>query len=211
MGEAEVDLKIILLGASGVGKTTFVNKVIYNKFEEKPETTLGASYLEKKYLSSLGSEYNFGIWDTAGQERFDSISQFYCRNAGCALIVYDITKKETFAKLDRFVDKLQHAKPDVFTIIIGTKLDMVEETKTMREVKPEEGQARAKTLNAEFFEISSKTGYNIDKVWEAIGKGYEKSLIRKGRQPANSNSNTNSNTTVKVKDISTKKGKSGCC
>ncbi|KAJ5075732.1 ras-related protein rab-24 [Anaeramoeba ignava] len=170
--EEKYDLKIILLGSSKVGKTTLVNRLTQGTFEN-PEQTTGATFSKKKYQGEL-QEYTFSIWDTAGEERFDSLSSFYCRNSGCELILYDITDRNSFTNLDRFFDKLQYTNEDSFVILIGTKLDLIEETSKLRKVTLEEGKKKANDKNSYFFEISSKTGHNIQELWETVGDLFEK-------------------------------------
>ena len=91
--------KVILIGDSGVGKTSILNRSVYNKFEPEQLTTLGASFKSKEVFFSLEGEQKsikLQIWDTAGQEKFQSLTKMYFRDAKAALIVYDITDKESF-------------------------------------------------------------------------------------------------------------------
>ncbi|KAJ3435978.1 rab gtpase [Anaeramoeba flamelloides] len=176
------DLKIILLGESKVGKTTLMIRIIKNEFDN-PKTTIGASYMEKTYEGLDGKNYLFNIWDTAGQEKFDSLSTFYTRDAGCALILYDITDRKSFLELERFFKKLEFADEKVFAILIGTKYDLVAENEELREVSIQEGSEKAKLMNSDFFEISSKTTYNIDKLFERIGSKYLR-IYRSGGKKA---------------------------
>mmetsp|Transcript_37875 Transcript_37875/g.126724 ORF Transcript_37875/g.126724 Transcript_37875/m.126724 type:complete len:162 (-) Transcript_37875:354-839(-) len=89
-----VDLKLVLLGQPGVGKTCLVYRYLYNTFGETI-STIGASFAMKK-IESNGRPCNLGIWDTAGQERFDSLSSFYCRGARAAIICFDLTDRASF-------------------------------------------------------------------------------------------------------------------
>ncbi|KAJ6242893.1 ras family-domain-containing protein [Anaeramoeba flamelloides] len=166
-------LKIVLLGESGVGKTCLVQKLVYDRFNSQEPSTMGASFLKKKYKNSKGKYYDLAIWDTAGQERFDSLATFYTRDAGCAIIVYDISARVSFEDLDRFVKKLEYADKKCFIVLIGSKLDIIKADPKKRKVSTEEGKQYATNINAIFFESSSKTGENIEEIWNAIGSKYE--------------------------------------
>jgi len=122
-----VDLKLVLLGQPGVGKTCLVYRYLYNTFGETI-STIGASFAMKK-IESNGRPCNLGIWDTAGQERFDSLSSFYCRGARAAIICFDLTDRASFECLQsKWVKKvLDEAEPGCHICIVGTKLDLVQE------------------------------------------------------------------------------------
>ncbi|KAJ3438667.1 ras family-domain-containing protein [Anaeramoeba flamelloides] len=183
------DLKIVLLGSSGAGKTCIVQRLINGTFDDKEPTTLGASFLQKKYTSKTGTQFTFAIWDTAGQEKFESLSTFYTRDAGAAIIVYDITSKSTFSSLKRMYNKLNYASEDCFSILVGSKYDLVEKDPDSRKVSVERGLKFAKENRSYFFECSSKTGHNLDEVWEKIGELFIKLLANRSKL-AKSNSKT---------------------
>eukprot|EP00003_Mantamonas_plastica_P016657 TRINITY_DN277_c0_g1_i2.p1 TRINITY_DN277_c0_g1~~TRINITY_DN277_c0_g1_i2.p1 ORF type:complete len:134 (+),score=8.17 TRINITY_DN277_c0_g1_i2:50-403(+) len=81
----KIDCKMIVLGKSSVGKTTFLNRLIYNEFGKPPQSTIGAAFSSKKWRDKT-----IGIWDTAGQEKYDSLSKFYYRGASVALLIFGI-------------------------------------------------------------------------------------------------------------------------
>ncbi|KAJ5072705.1 ras family-domain-containing protein [Anaeramoeba ignava] len=211
------DLKIVILGSSLVGKTTLITRIVEGQFVD-PETTIGASTLLKKYQGMYDSEYTFAIWDTAGQERFDSLAPAYCRGAGCALIVYSLIDRNSFSRLDHYIKMLENANVDRFVILVGTKLDLVQENSKLRKVSLEEGEKKAHQLKAQFFEVSSKTGENVNSIWTTIGKFYERSLIDRGKKleideienPKNKPKNVDH---IKIVDVSltSKKPQKGCC
>ncbi|KAJ3445143.1 ras family-domain-containing protein [Anaeramoeba flamelloides] len=226
------DQKIVLLGDSGVGKTCFVHKLVYDRFNSQEPSTMGASFLKKTYEAKGNKIYEFAIWDTAGQERFDSLATFYTRDAGCGIIVFDITSRASFEDLDRLYKKLEYADKRCYSILVGSKLDLVLEEPNLRAITKEEAQQYADKKNSTFFECSSKTGNNIPELWEEIGKQYVRikqekkknkrnKLNKKLEKPRNTN-NTNNKTNkknpkekIQIKEEQIEKNKAnksgGCC
>ena len=102
--EKEKICKVVLLGESGVGKTSIISSYINNKFSEALQTTTGASYVSK---SMTFKEYKnkiirFEIWDTAGQEKYRSMTQIFYKDAQIAILVYDITNEESFEEIQNY-------------------------------------------------------------------------------------------------------------
>lgn len=94
--------KIILLGEAGVGKTCIISRYIKNQFIDNQEATIGAAFSAKEIKLKNGTNYLLNIWDTAGAEIFRSINKLFYRDASIALLVYDITKKETFEEIKNY-------------------------------------------------------------------------------------------------------------
>jgi len=163
-----VDLKLVLLGQPGVGKTCLVYRYLYNTFGETI-STIGASFAMKK-VEAGGRPCNLGIWDTAGQERFDSLSSFYCRGARAAIICFDLTDKASFDSLStKWIRKvMEEADQGCHICLVGTKLDLIQSGQTQRAVKAEEVEALAQKHNAHLFETSSKQGEGVGGIFEAI-------------------------------------------
>ncbi|KAJ3448660.1 ras family-domain-containing protein [Anaeramoeba flamelloides] len=191
------DLKIVLLGSSGAGKTCLIQKLVTGTFNQKESSTMGASFQQKSYKSRTGETFEFSIWDTAGQERFDSLSTFYTRDAGCAIVVYDLTSKASFDDLNRMFSKLECASPDCFIVLVGSKLDLILGDEKKRKVSSESGIQIAKKHQASFFESSSKTGEMMEEIWEKIGENFLKTKAKRdkkkiGLQEFDSDDNTQS-------------------
>lgn len=162
-----VDLKVILLGHKNTGKTSIFNRYVYNEFG-KTQMTIGA-YFGMKQCKAGNRTCNLAIWDTAGEEKFDSLTNFYTRNARGALVCYDITAYETFQNLQRWVDKVhQEAERNCPIMIVGNKLDMVEEDPSLRTVTVEEAQKYANSIGAVAVEASAKSGHNIASTFEQV-------------------------------------------
>lgn len=94
-------IKVILIGNSGVGKTSILNRYFNHSFESKENVTLNSSFLQKTIISQ-NKVYKLEFWDTAGQEKFNSILKIFYTNAQIILLVYDITNKESFLKIQEY-------------------------------------------------------------------------------------------------------------
>ena len=96
--------KVVLLGESGVGKTCIIARFINNTFEENLISTTGASYAGKTmtFDEYEGKSIKFEIWDTAGQEKYRSLTKIFYKDAGAAILVYDITRKESFEEIQKY-------------------------------------------------------------------------------------------------------------
>lgn len=163
-----VDLKLVLLGQPGVGKTCLVYRYLYNTFGETI-STIGASFAMKKVEAS-GRHCNLGIWDTAGQERFDSLSSFYCRGARAAIICFDLTDRASFEKLQtKWIKKvLDEAEHGCHICLVGTKLDLIQAQQASRAVDKEEVEAVAAKHHAHVFETSAKAGTGVGDIFQCI-------------------------------------------
>ena len=107
MGDEDDDAqtcKVVLLGESGVGKTCIIARFINNTFEENLISTTGASYAGKTmtFDEYNGKSIRFEIWDTAGQEKYRSLTKIFYKDAGAAILVYDITRKESYEEIQKY-------------------------------------------------------------------------------------------------------------
>ena len=106
-----------------VGKTSILNRYINNNFNEKEEMTVNVSYFQKD-LEFDGVKYTFCLWDTAGQEKFNALTNIYYRDAKGAILVYDVTLKESFQKVEKWHDELKIFNKDTVIAIAGNKVDV---------------------------------------------------------------------------------------
>lgn len=105
-------IKVVILGESGVGKTSIISRYITNTFNEIEQSTLGASFLSKimKFEKYENKTIRYEIWDTAGQERFRSITRIFYKDATAAILVYDITREASFIELrDYWYEQIKEA------------------------------------------------------------------------------------------------------
>eukprot|EP00330_Aristerostoma_sp_ATCC50986_P011583 CAMPEP_0114586246 /NCGR_PEP_ID=MMETSP0125-20121206/9521_1 /TAXON_ID=485358 ORGANISM="Aristerostoma sp., Strain ATCC 50986" /NCGR_SAMPLE_ID=MMETSP0125 /ASSEMBLY_ACC=CAM_ASM_000245 /LENGTH=127 /DNA_ID=CAMNT_0001781595 /DNA_START=47 /DNA_END=430 /DNA_ORIENTATION=+ len=119
--------KVVMLGEGRVGKTSLTLKYCVNKFDENQESTINASYLDKEVKFGDQSK-KLAIWDTAGQEKFAAMAPIYYRDAEGAVLVYDITYRESFDKVQKWMAELKnHADEDIDIVIAGNKCDRASE------------------------------------------------------------------------------------
>ncbi|KAJ8047768.1 Ras-related protein Rab-43 [Holothuria leucospilota] len=158
--------KIVLIGDAGVGKTCVVQRFKSGTFLEKQHSTIGVDFTMKT-LTIDGKKVKLQVWDTAGQERFRTITQSYYRSANGVIIAYDITKKDTFSNVPRWIDDVQkYAGDNVVQILIGNKKDL----ENIREVDFSEAQALAAHHDMmECLETSAKDSTNIEQVFWRLG------------------------------------------
>ncbi len=114
--------KVVLLGESAVGKSSLVLRFVKREFHEYQESTIGAAFLTQT-VQIDDTTVKFEIWDAAGQERYHSLAPMYYRGAQAALIVYDITSKDSFMKAQNWVRELQRqANANIVIALVGNKL-----------------------------------------------------------------------------------------
>ena len=177
-----VDLKLVLLGQPGVGKTCLVYRYLYNTFGETI-STIGASFAMKK-VEAAGRPCNLGIWDTAGQERFDSLSSFYCRGARAAIICFDLTDRSSFDCLQsKWIKKVtDDAEQGCHICLVGTKLDLVQSQTASRMVSKEDVDDLAARYQADVFETSAKTGAGVAEIFARIVEHFHSRVQVSGQQ-----------------------------
>eukprot|EP00747_Dinoflagellata_sp_TGD_P169555 gnl/TRDRNA2_/TRDRNA2_198826_c0_seq1.p1 gnl/TRDRNA2_/TRDRNA2_198826_c0~~gnl/TRDRNA2_/TRDRNA2_198826_c0_seq1.p1 ORF type:complete len:231 (+),score=53.47 gnl/TRDRNA2_/TRDRNA2_198826_c0_seq1:77-694(+) len=153
--------KLVLLGDASVGKSCLVVRFAKGEFYEYQEPTIGAAFMTQTV--SLGDVVvKFEIWDTAGQERYKSLAPMYYRGAAAAVIVYDITSKESFDAAKSWVVELQST--DTLIALAGNKTDL----EANRQVETETARAYAEDMGILFMETSAKSGQNVNELFQEI-------------------------------------------
>ena len=162
--------KLILIGDSSVGKSNILLKYLKNEFEQNSKATVGVEFGTKN-VKINNKKIKIQIWDTAGQERYRSITSAYYKGAKGAFIVYDITRKNTFDNLDKWITDLKsNGDKNISIVIIGNKSDLEDK----REVQKIEGLKKSEEFKTAFMETSALNGNNINKAFdELIGQIYE--------------------------------------
>eukprot|EP01105_Mastigella_eilhardi_P014582 TRINITY_DN3317_c0_g4_i1.p1 TRINITY_DN3317_c0_g4~~TRINITY_DN3317_c0_g4_i1.p1 ORF type:complete len:205 (-),score=72.51 TRINITY_DN3317_c0_g4_i1:261-875(-) len=161
MDDSHNTYKVVLLGEGCVGKTSLVLRYSRNEFVENHVTTIQASFTEKR-LNIDGKSVKLNIWDTAGQERFHALGAIYYRDANGALLVYDITDRSSFERVQNWVKELrQMLGTDILLVIAGNKCDL----ERQRSVSTEEAEKYAASVGAKHFLTSAKMNKNISEVF----------------------------------------------
>uniref|UniRef100_A0A8C4R5Q8 Uncharacterized protein n=1 Tax=Eptatretus burgeri TaxID=7764 RepID=A0A8C4R5Q8_EPTBU len=162
----EVRLRLVLLGDTVVGKSSLALRFVQNTFVDSLKNIPGAAFLTKDICVGR-TLIRFEIWDTVGQERFNSLTPMYYRNAQAAIIVYDISNKETFDRAKRWLHELwQQKQPDIVIALVGNKTDLC----NTRAVSNEEAGEYVREQNILFMEVSAKTGTNVREIFTELGK-----------------------------------------
>ncbi|XP_051824264.1 ras-related protein Rab-2A-like [Antechinus flavipes] len=163
--------KYIIIGDTGVGKSCLLLQFTDKRFQPVHDLTIGVEF-GARLVSIDGKQIKLQIWDTAGQESFRSITRSYYRGAAGALLVYDITRRDTFNHLTTWLeDARQHANANMVIMLIGNKSDL----DIRREVSKEEGEAFAQEHGLIFMETSAKTAVNVEDAFISTARGiYEK-------------------------------------
>ena len=158
--------KIVFLGDQSVGKTSIINRFIYDTFEDVYQATIGIDFLSKPvYVDD--KTIRLQLWDTAGQERFKSLIPSYVKDSSVAVICYDITNAETFSSVKTWVENARSMRgEEVVLFIAGNKSDLAEQ----RAVSEEDGDKLANELGASFFETSAKSGENVKQLFDDLAK-----------------------------------------
>lgn len=157
-------LKILIIGESGVGKSSLLLRFVEDDFDPEQTLTIGVDF-KTKLLNVEGNLVKLAIWDTAGQERFRTLTPSYYRDAQGAILVYDVGNYSTFAKLDTWLSELDiySTKCNVVKIVIGNKIDV-----DTREVTREDGLKFARRHQTLFIETSAKTKDGVHSAFEEL-------------------------------------------
>ncbi|EOA32592.1 hypothetical protein CARUB_v10015885mg [Capsella rubella] len=153
--------KYLIIGDTGVGKTCLLLQFTDKRFKPVHNLTIGAEF-GNRVVTVDGRSIKFHIWDTAGQETFRSITRSFYRRAVGALLVYDITRRETFKHVASWLEDVQQqVTQNMSIILIGNKCDLVRK----RAISKEEGEEFAKQHGLLFLETSARTSQNVDEAF----------------------------------------------
>lgn len=152
--------KYIIIGDTGVGKSCLLLQFTDKRFRTDHDLTIGVEF-GARLINIDNKKIKLQIWDTAGQESFRSITRSYYRGAAGALLVYDVTRRDTFNHLGRWLEEVrQNANPHMTIMLVGNKMDLHK-----REVSIQEGEAFAKQNSLIFLETSAKTSANVEQAF----------------------------------------------
>ena len=204
--DAEVPkFKIIFLGDQGTGKSSILNRFVSDKFDPNYQATIGLDF-NSKNVKIDNQDVRLLLYDTAGQEKFRSLIPMYTRDAQIILLVYDVTRKDSFTHIPEWINSLTNVKKEeVIFVLVANKIDLPE-----REVTKEEGEKYAQENGSFIFEeVSAKTGDGFsslfyNKLFQEIVKKF-----RKGEGPQENEVQNIGN--IKIDEPKKTKEKSKCC
>lgn len=163
--------KVCLLGDGAVGKTSLIRKYVYDDFDDKYLMTIGAKITKKSLLvesEETNEKINLTMMvnDIVGQVEFERLHKQYYRGSKGGLFVCDLTRKETLERVEWWLNSFREVAGDVPVILLGNKLDLKEQ----HEITFEDMAVFAKKFNCPYFLTSAKTGENVERAFENMGK-----------------------------------------
>ncbi|KAI0211679.1 Ras-related protein Rab-18A [Lamellibrachia satsuma] len=157
-------LKILIIGESGVGKSSLLLRFTDDTFDPELSATIGVDF-KVKTITVDGNKAKLAIWDTAGQERFRTLTPSYYRGAQGVILVYDVSSKQSFTQLGNWLNELEtfSTKHDIVKMLVGNKID-----KDRRETTRDEGLKFARKHHMLFIEASAKTKEGVQCAFEEL-------------------------------------------
>jgi Ras-related protein Rab-6A len=149
--------KVIFVGDACTGKTSIINRIIDNPFNDTYEVSIGIDFMSKN-IRFRGQNIKIQIWDSAGQEKYKGLIPSYVRNSSIVFIVYDVSNRTSFDNISNWISFVRNIEKTTM-ILCGNKIDLT------REVQTNEGEELAKKEGLLFFECSAKTNENIKKMF----------------------------------------------
>mmetsp|Transcript_54596 Transcript_54596/g.82699 ORF Transcript_54596/g.82699 Transcript_54596/m.82699 type:complete len:198 (-) Transcript_54596:55-648(-) len=196
---SEVQLKLLLIGNSGVGKSCVLVRFVDDEFDEDTPCTIGVDYKNTVLNDFHGKRVNLSIWDTAGQEKFRSLTSSYYRGTHGIIVVFDVNDRTSFENVDVWLNEaeLYAVKCDPVILLIGNKID-----KPDRVVTKQEATEYARSKGMVYIETSAKTKVGIQQTFEELVQ----KILDKGNYLAEGNSQA-----VKPGYENDPQADAGCC
>lgn len=166
-------LKIAFVGDTSVGKTSIISRFVKNTFDSAQVCTISAFYETKKIKVDPFNEADLEIWDTMGQEKYRSLTKGYLQNSKGVIIVFDLTKEESFNSLKSWINDLNEviADNEIEKILVGNKCDLPEQ-----KISNEEINKFANEYNMQYLAVSAKEGINIESLFEILATNCIKNI-----------------------------------
>ena len=172
-------IKVILVGESTVGKTSIITQYVENRFEEEHLITIVSDKFPKEFKTKNGEIMKVEIWDTAGNEQFRAVNKIFMKSSKIVILVYDITKPNTFESLKFWYEEVVNLnnKEEMIFAVAGNKSDLYEE----QNVSADEGKNYAKSIKAIFGEISAMDHECIEQFFDEIFNAYYDTFLKKDK------------------------------
>ena len=198
--------RYIIVGDMAVGKSCLLLQFTDHKFRHQHELTIGVEF-GGKTIEVKNKNIKIQIWDTAGQEAFQAITRTYYKGAIGALLVYDITKRDTFDHINKWINEVKNnGSKDIVCMLIGNKKDLEEE----RQVRYEEGKELADKNKMLFLETSAKTAENVQECFYVSAEKILEQISKTGIDPTLPAKNVKISIDEDAEEEETKEKKS-CC
>lgn len=170
---------VMMLGDSGVGKTAIIRRFVDEAFNFNMMETIGIEFQRKVLEMEDGSTADLQIWDTAGQERYRAIGRAYYRQADAIVLVFDLSRSETFLQIPSWIKELRdhQAKEDTALILVGNKSDYID-----HQVTRNEGEDMALAYGIKYFETSAFNGQNIEETFYDLAQYLHANNAQKGKK-----------------------------
>ncbi|WIA41606.1 hypothetical protein OEZ86_008966 [Tetradesmus obliquus] len=173
MEDFEREIKVVVVGNGGVGKTSMIKRCCKGVFTDDYKKTIGVDFLEKQlYVPSIGQDVQLYLWDTAGQEEFDSITKTYYRGAGAAVLAFSTTDRASFDALPSWRSKVLEQCPGIAMALVQNKVDLIEQAV----VSSEEAEAMARRLGLKFYRTCVKQDLNVTEVFTYLAELHDRKL-----------------------------------
>lgn len=208
--------KIILIGDCNIGKTSLINRYIHNSFKKEYLLTIGVDFMMKT-VEIDDKQIKLQIWDTAGMERYKQVTTSYYRGAQAAIVIFDLTKKDTFDNVPKWISGFYEYSNPLYQkhlVIVGNKADLIDE----RQVSKEAIDNYVKINSFEYIECSALSGQNVDDLFKTIGaklyENYKSSNInnqRKSQDMFNMKGTVLNSNVSNFENILKKDNKGKCC
>ncbi len=201
-------IEVLIIGDSAVGKTNLLTRYTEDKFDESSRPTIGSDYY-KLHKNQGDHALLIKFWDTAGQEKYRSLSVKFYENAHAVLIVYDTCRRETFDKIDFWLQEVRNnCRRPVKIMLIGNKTDLVDS----RKVSTEEAKLFAMQNEIMFMETSAKTNQenSVNKAFDAIIEDTAKILIQEELEKEREHISSVRGSIIQL-NTETPKNKRPCC
>ena len=211
MDDEPISIKCVLLGESGTGKSSLIERFINNTFKKDTLSTLIGSFSSKiVFYEKENIKIRFDIWDTAGQEKYRSINKIFYQDAQVTLLVYDITQEYTYKAIkDYWFSEVKENSPeDAIIFLVGNKSDLYEK----EVVNEEEARQYANEINSLYKLVSAQTGEGIEDIFKMVGERLlTEEFLQKIKEENNANNNRNSIKNIMAENTKKIKKKKKCC
>ncbi|MBY9002382.1 MAG: GTP-binding protein [Candidatus Lokiarchaeota archaeon] len=160
------NVKVVVTGGGGVGKTSFLNRLVYDNFNMKSELTRGIDFFSKN-MNINGSEINFVMWDFAGQRQFRTLLEDFVDGSIAIFILFDLTRITSLQNVEEWLERLREFST-MPTLILGTKYDLVDNNMIVIIDNYLNNIIERSHININYLKISSKTGYNVKEAFDIL-------------------------------------------